>query len=190
MRDTELGDGGGLLPELLGPGLDVVFVGAAPSYAAASTGHYYAGPRNRFWLLLHQAGLTPRRLAPEEDGLVLEYGIGLTAILLGCISTDNSLLPEPTADAREGLFARLRQCAPKVVAYNGRDVYRMCHGADAPRWGLQPDDLDGAAQFVVHSSSGRADRWGADRLFLYRELRSLMLALRTSGASEPNGDPT
>ena len=164
----------GLLPEILAPGLDVIFVGAAPSYAAAATGHYYAGSRNRFWLLLHQAGFTPRRLDPQEDHRVLEYGIGLTGVLLGCISTDNSLLPEPSEAARARLFGRLRECAPKVVCYNGRDVYRLCHGFDAPCWGLQPDELDGAAQFVVHSSSGRADRWGADRLYLYRELKALV----------------
>lgn len=176
--DDPTEEAGELLPEILSPGLDVIFVGAAPSYAAAASGHYYAGPRNRFWQLLHQAGFTPRRLEPEEDALALRYGIGLTAILPGCISTDNSLLPMPTDAVRRRLFARLAECAPRVICYNGRDVYRMCHGVDAPCWGLQQDALGAALQFVVHSSSGRADRWGADRLFLYRELRALIDDLR------------
>ena len=38
-----------LLSDVLAPGLEVIFVGAAPSVMAATTGHYYAGSRNRFW---------------------------------------------------------------------------------------------------------------------------------------------
>jgi hypothetical protein len=52
----------------------------------------------------------------------------------------------------------------------------MIHGEPPPRWGLQRDLHGTSAQFVAHSSSGRADRWGADRLFLYRELKLLVEA--------------
>jgi TDG/mug DNA glycosylase family protein len=162
-----------LLPDILAPGLAVVFVGAAPSPAAARIGHYYAGQRNRFWQLLHCAGFTPHLLDPTEDHLVIRYGIGLTAVLPHLISTANDLLPEPREPHIRSLRAKIRRCAPRVVCYNGKDVYRMCTGEDAPAWGLLPDTLDGALQFVVHSSSGRADRWGADRRYLYGELYAL-----------------
>lgn len=171
-----------LLPQILAPGLDVVFVGAAPSFAAAATGHYYAGGRNRFWSLLHLARFTPNQLAPEEDGQILRFGIGLAAILPGMISTDNSRLPEPTDAERARLFDTLRRFAPRFVCYNGRDVFRMCHGHDAAGWGLQEDMLGDSAQYVVHSTSGRADRWGADRLYLFRELRALVDAGRLTGS--------
>jgi G:T/U mismatch-specific DNA glycosylase len=163
-----------LLPEILATGLDVIFVGAAPSMAAAATGHYYAGGRNRFWQLLYQSGFTPRQLSPEEDAEVLRYGIGLTGVLLGHISTSNDLLPPPTQTELDALFQRLRRYSPRVICYNGRDVYRMCFGVDAPRWGLLKDPFGASLQFVVHSSSGRADRWGADRLFLWRELKAMV----------------
>jgi TDG/mug DNA glycosylase family protein len=163
-----------LLPDFLRPGLRVVFVGAAPSFAAASTGHYYAGGRNRFWLLLHQAGFTPRLLAAEEDAEVLDHGIGLTAILPGHISTDNSRLPPPTERERAYLLRKLREAAPRFVCYNGRDVYRMVFGEDPAGWGLQPERLGDSIQFVAHSSSGRADKWGADRLTLWSELKRLV----------------
>src|SRR5690348_12259173 len=84
-----------LLPQILAPNLKVIFVGAAPSLYAAEAGHYYAGPRNRFWLLLHQSGITPRLLRPEEDTDVLNYGVGMTAMFPHLISTDNTRLPEP-----------------------------------------------------------------------------------------------
>lgn len=163
-----------LLPDLLAPGLDVIFVGAAPSYAAAMSGHYYAGSRNRFWLLLYQAGFTPRLLRAEEHEVVLYYGIGLTAILPGRISTDNSRLPPPTEVDRAALHEKLLRLAPRFVCYNGRDVFRMCFGREAPRWGLQTERLGAARQFVLHSTSGRADGWGEERLFLFRELKRLV----------------
>lgn len=163
-----------LLPEILAHGLDVIFVGAAPSMAAAATGHYYAGGRNRFWQLLHQSGFTPRELRPEEDTQVLQFGVGLTGVLLGHISTSNDLLPIPTEEERSALFDRLELYKPRVICYNGSDVYRMCHGEEAPRWGLLDKPFGPSLQFVVHSSSGRADRWGADRLFLWRELKNLL----------------
>lgn len=166
-----------LLPDILAPGLDVIFVGAAPSLKAATTGHYYPGPRNRFWQLLYQAGFTPRQLRPEEDSSVLAYGIGLTAVFPHLISVDNTLLPAPTDEERARLRAKFLHYAPRLICYNGRDVYRLCHGEDAPRWGLQPRCLGVSEQFVVHSTSGRADRWGAERLFLFRSLRDFIESL-------------
>jgi len=165
-----------LLPDILAPGLDVVFVGAAPSHRAAAIGHYYPGPRNRFWWLLHQSGFTPRQLEPEEDRLVLEYGIGLTAILRDVASGANAALPPPTEEDRRALRASLSAVRPRWVCYNGKDVYRMCEGVADCAWGEQPETIAGARVFVVHSSSGRADAWGADRLLLYRELHALVAA--------------
>jgi double-stranded uracil-DNA glycosylase len=163
-----------LLPDYLAPDLDVIVVGAAPSFAAASSGHYYAGGRNRFWLLLHQSGFTPRTLDPEEDSTILDYGLGLTAILPGHISTDNSRLPPPSDHERTELLEKLRRRRPRYICYNGRDVFRMVFGEEPDGWGLQREQLGESRQYVVHSSSGRADRWGADRLFLWRELKRLV----------------
>jgi TDG/mug DNA glycosylase family protein len=163
-----------LLPDILAYHLDVIFVGAAPSYAAAITGHYYAGPRNRFWWLLYQAGFTPRLLRAEEDAEVLRYGIGLTAILPYVISTDNSRLPPPTTQDRLRLRTLLLHYAPRFVCYNGKDVFRMCTGQRNCPWGLQRERLGLSWQYVVHSTSGRADRWGEDRLYLFRELKQLL----------------
>src|SRR3954464_11234255 len=70
-----------VLPDVLVPGLKLVFCGTAPSPTSAARGAYYAGPGNRFWDILAETGLTPRRLAPEEYGLLPQFGIGLTDIV-------------------------------------------------------------------------------------------------------------
>ena len=67
-----------VLPDVLGPGLHIVFCGSAAGAVSARVGAYYAGPGNRFWRTLHRVGLTPRLLAPAEFHTVLRYGIGLT----------------------------------------------------------------------------------------------------------------
>ena len=68
-----------MLPDHLKQGLDVVFVGTSVATASASRGHYYAGPGNKFWEFLWEAGLTGERLLiTEQDAMVLEYRIGLT----------------------------------------------------------------------------------------------------------------
>jgi TDG/mug DNA glycosylase family protein len=166
-----------LLPDIIAPGLDVIFVGAAPSYYAAETGHYYAGPRNRFWQLIHQAGFTQHQLHETEDWKVLEYGIGLTAIFRNVASSNNASLPDPTEEHRGALRKILLEYAPGVICFNGKDVFRMFNGHGDCRWGLQKDKLGRSRQFVVHSTSGRADRWGADRLFLFKELNALVTSM-------------
>lgn len=55
------------LDDLLRPGLSVVFCGTVVDTASADRGHYYSGPGNKFWQLLHEAGFTPIRLWPEHD---------------------------------------------------------------------------------------------------------------------------
>ncbi len=173
----------GLLPDILAPGLDVIFVGAAPSPAAAMAGHYYAGSRNRFWDLLYRAGFTPKRLDAEQDHEVLYYGIGLTAVYVDRISVANHLLPPPDESTLAALHRKLERFSPRVVCYNGKDVCRMCTGEENPPWGEMPEYLGRSIQFVAHSSSGRADRWGVERLELYCQLRQLVEDLRT--ASRP-----
>ena len=51
-----------LVPDLLAPGLDLVFCGTAPSPASFKARAYYANPGNAFWPTLHAVGLTPERL--------------------------------------------------------------------------------------------------------------------------------
>ena len=57
----------------------------------------------------------------------------------------------------------------------------MCTGKPDCAWGLQKEWFGISRQYVVHSSSGRADGWGADRLMLWRELKALVDELAICG---------
>src|SRR5215218_3655329 len=64
--------------DVLAPGLRVVFCGINPGNWSARAGAHFANPRNDFWRLLHNAGLTPRLISPAEQYELLSYGYGLT----------------------------------------------------------------------------------------------------------------
>jgi len=162
--------------DVLAPHLDVIFVGAAASHSSARVGHCYAGPTNKFWLLLFQSGFTPRKLRPEEDGDVLQYGIGLTCLYPHLATSANHLLPMPSADRRRHLQEKLLRFQARFLCFNGKDVYQMATGKICTDWGEQDERIGDSRVFVVHSSSARADHWGAERLALYRELYALVHA--------------
>lgn len=156
---------------MLAPGLDVVFVGYNPSRLAWRTGYHYANPGNRFYHLLHEAGLTPRRFAPSECRALPRLGIGL-ADLLHTWSPRADDLPRATYQAALPAFrARLTRAAPRAVLLNGIGIYRLLFDRAPSRLGHDPEArLADAAVFVAPSSSGLANGHGRARLAAYREL--------------------
>ena len=92
MRD-EAGVRNPVLPDLLGPGLRIVFCGTAAGTVSAARGAYYAHPQNRFWSALYAAGLTPRLLQPEEFDQLPQWGLGLTDIAKHVSGMDRELPP-------------------------------------------------------------------------------------------------
>src|SRR5258705_11787610 len=66
------------LPDLLEPGLPLIFCGINPGIRAASTGHHFAGRSNRFWRVMHLVGFTPEQILPKDEQTVLRFCYGLT----------------------------------------------------------------------------------------------------------------
>ncbi len=54
------------IPDIIAPGLRVLFAGINPGLYSAATGYHFARPGNRFWPALHQSGFTPRQLRPAS----------------------------------------------------------------------------------------------------------------------------
>ncbi|WPB75088.1 uracil-DNA glycosylase family protein [Archangium violaceum] len=57
------------MPDLIAPGLKVLFCGINPSVYSAVVGYHFARPGNRFWPALHASGITHRLLAPSDSTL-------------------------------------------------------------------------------------------------------------------------
>ncbi len=54
------------VPDVLAPGLRVVFVGINPGRVSAAAHAHFANPRNDFWRLLYAAHFTPRLYSPDR----------------------------------------------------------------------------------------------------------------------------
>ena len=114
------GDPAHVLPDLLEPGLRIVFCGTAAGNVSAACGAYYAHPRNPFWSALHALGLTPRKLEPEEYRDLPQWGLGLTDIAKYVSGVDNTLPAGALSrEACAALEAKIATSLPPALAVAG-----------------------------------------------------------------------
>jgi TDG/mug DNA glycosylase family protein len=81
------------IPDVIAPGLDVLFCGINPGLWSAAVGHHFARPGNRFWKVLHEAGFTPEVVAPADDRCLLELGLGITNLVARSSATAAGACP-------------------------------------------------------------------------------------------------
>src|SRR5437870_10366385 len=94
---------GRTIPDVLAPGLRVLFVGINPGLYSGATGHHFARPGNRFWKALRGAGFTDRLYSPFEDRKLLGLGIGVTNLVARTTATADELTPEELREGAERL---------------------------------------------------------------------------------------
>jgi TDG/mug DNA glycosylase family protein len=151
--------------DLLQPGLKLVFCGYNPSLRSGVSGHHYAHPGNRFWRVLHAAGLTDRLYAPEEDRTLPDtLSIGFTNLCPRPTRRADELTREEIRTGAEALRVKLERYRPRAVAYTGIGVYRWFRGTSKVGWGVQEGPaVPGVADVVVPSPSG-LNRMGFEEL--------------------------
>ena len=142
------------LPDVLAPDLDVLFCGINPSLLSAERGHHFARPGNRFWPALHLAGLTPRRLTPEEDGELLRYGLGVTNIVDRPTRTAAELGPAELRAGAAALADLVARHRPRTLAVLGITAWRTAFDRPAAVLGRQPERIGGAVTWVAPNPSG------------------------------------
>jgi TDG/mug DNA glycosylase family protein len=145
----------GSIPDHLRKGLHILFIGYNPSIRSGETGHHYANPNNRFWKIIHQAGLTLRLYKPEEDQDLLEAGYGFTNIVARPTATAAEINPEEYQAGRMELRRKLELYHPKVACFVGKGVYEQYSGKHKIDWGVQHQSIvSDVVEFVCPSSSG------------------------------------
>jgi TDG/mug DNA glycosylase family protein len=140
------------VPDVLAPDLQVVFCGINPGFVSAAAGAHFANPRNDFWRLLHDAGFTPRLLAPDEQFETLRYGVGLTNAALRTTRGSSDLRRGDFAGAAERLGALAEELHPRWIAFVGKEAYRGTFG-ERPTLGEQERTLGETRLFVLPSTS-------------------------------------
>jgi TDG/mug DNA glycosylase family protein len=169
-------------PDILGKGLDVIFCGLNPASSAAATGYNFSSSSNRFWRVLHLAGFTDVRLQPQDERRLLEYGCGITAIVRRPTRRAEEVLPEEFRRARRGFEVKMRQYAPRSLAFLGKRAFSSMLGPPEVAWGRSPMSFAGTMSWILPNPSGLNRSFTLDALVsAYAELR---LALQTTPRSQ------
>jgi TDG/mug DNA glycosylase family protein len=142
------------VPDIIAPGLRVLFCGINPGLYSGATGHHFARPGNRFWPTLHQAGFTPRLLHPSQERDLLDLGVGITNLVSRATATADELASDELLAGRKRLAARVKRYRPRAVAVLGIGAYRMAFQEPKAVLGLQSKSLANAAIWVLPNPSG------------------------------------
>jgi TDG/mug DNA glycosylase family protein len=191
-------DAAATLPDLLRPGLDIVFVGINPSVYSVQQGHYFARKINRFWPCFSlsvlsapvRRGLGVARLQPIHDVLLPDYGFGFTDLVKRATPNVTGLTPQEMAAGAAVLRDKLARFRPRPVCIHGVTIYRALapllalESGKAPvTLGPQAPTIGGAALFLVpnpspanaHFTPKQQVEW-YDRLAAFRDGRQPSLS--------------
>jgi double-stranded uracil-DNA glycosylase len=160
------------VPDLVRPGLRVVFCGINPGLYTAAIGHHFGRPGNRFWKVIHLAGFTPAQVSPFEERSLLDMGVGITNLVPRTTAVASELTP---AELREGL-RRVEKLAcdykPAYLAFLGMLAYRSATGRRNAVLGLQPETMCDSRIWLLPNPSGLQARYQLTELVgLFGDLR-------------------
>ncbi|MCM3705076.1 MULTISPECIES: mismatch-specific DNA-glycosylase [Cytobacillus] len=158
--------------------LDLLFVGFNPSIRSGETGHHFANPNNRFWKILHESRLTPRKYTAAEDYKLLELGYGMTNIVARPTKAADEITREEYKEGREDLIKKISELKPKVVCFVGKGVYQEYSRKKKLPWGIQEKSVvPGTIDFVAPSSSGLVRMKIDEIIQIYAEIPKLLKTL-------------
>jgi len=145
---------GNTVPDVIAPGLQVLFCGINPGLYSAWARHHFARPGNRFWPALYAAGFTPRLLHPSEERELLRWGYGITN-LVERATLGSGDLNRPELQAGGRIFERkVSKCRPKAVAILGVSAYRIAFERPTAEVGRQPQKMGSSFVWVLPNPSG------------------------------------
>src|SRR5687767_11167547 len=129
------------VPDLIGPGLSVLFCGINPSLYSAAVGHHFARPGNRFWPAVYGGGFSDRLLSPSEEGELLAAGYGITNVVCRATAAADELAADEFVAGARKLASKVRRYAPLFLAVLGVGAYRAAFGRPKAVTGLQAEAI-------------------------------------------------
>jgi len=167
-------------------GVRILFVGINPGMRSEAIGHHFAGYSNRFWKLLYEARIVSEPIRAEDDDRLPEWGLGITNLVARATPGIDTLRPDEYIAGAHVLRKKIRRYKPAIVALVGVTVFRSLFALKAServRLGLQRQQLEGSAVFVLPNPSGR------NANFTHAEMRGAFRALRRAVVerSRPRG---
>jgi TDG/mug DNA glycosylase family protein len=152
------------VPDLIGPGLRLLFVGINPGLWTAATQSHFAHPVNRFYPALYAAGITDHPIDPaagmtdEDRAHLISRGVGISNVVHRATARADELSKAELVEGGLRLQELVRRVRPRVVAIAGITAYRSAFGHPKSVTGRQPAELEdawgGAEVWVVPNPSG------------------------------------
>jgi TDG/mug DNA glycosylase family protein len=162
---AELAAAAGLtIPDVIAPGLRVLFSGINPGLYSAATGYHFARPGNRFWPALHRSGFTPRQLRPDEQEQLLGLGLGITNVAARATARADELTDAELRKGGSELLAKAASFAPRWLAVLGVTAYRTAFGEARATVGPQALTAGATRLWVLPNPSGLNAHWTPDAL--------------------------
>lgn len=148
------------VPDLLGPGVSLLFVGINPGLWTAATQTHFCHPSNRFYPALREAELidwsvdSDRGISDEQRADLVAKGIGITNLVNRATIRASELGRDELRAGGERLARLVETQAPRVVAVAGVTAFRDAFGARAAGLGRRPAGIGRAELWVVPNPSG------------------------------------
>ena len=167
---------GATVPDLIGPGLRLLFVGINPGLWTAATQTHFAYPGNRFYPALLQAGIIEREIdrgvgmSDDDRAYFLGRGLGISNVAHRATAKASELSTTELRDGGEQLRELVRTRRPPVVAVAGITAYRSAFRRPRAVMGEQGEGFEGARLWIVPNPSGLNAHETVDSLAVaYRE---------------------
>ena len=151
---------GTTVPDLLGPGLRLLFVGINPGLWTAATQTHFAHPGNRFYPALLLGGVIDRPIdrgtgfTGDDRDYLVRRGIGITNLAKRATAKASELTADELRRGGVELRALVRERSPAVVAVAGVTAFRTAFGNTKVALAEQPEGFEGARLWVVPNPSG------------------------------------
>jgi len=161
------------VPDLIAPGLDVLFCGINPGLYSGAVKHHFARPGNRFWPALHLAGFTPHELSPFAERELLDLGLGITNIVNRTTARADELTTDELRRGAANLKRKVKRYQPRVLAILGISAFRDAFGVPKATFGPQRERIHDTELWVLPNPSGLNAHFQLDRLVaVFSELRA------------------
>jgi TDG/mug DNA glycosylase family protein len=147
------------LPDVVAPGLRVLFCGINPGLYTAWAGHHFARPGNRFWPALHRSGFTARQLHPAEQAELLSVGLGITNVVERATATAAELSHDELRAGGLRLVADVTHWRPAWLAVLGVTAYRVAFEERRAAVGRQERCIGSTRVWVLPNPSGLNAHW-------------------------------
>ena len=163
---------GKTVPDVIGPGLAVLFVGINPGLYSAAVGHHFARPGNRFWPALHQAGFTPRLLGPRRTASCPAWGLGITNLVCRTTTAASELSAEELRQGRLALEEKVARYGPRGWRSSASAPTPRRSAGGSRRWGCRRSTIGQSRVWVLPNTSGLNAHYTPARFAeVFRELR-------------------